>query len=256
MQSKVKDTSWESVAAWYDTLVGEKGGYFHTHVIFPKLLPLLSIRPGNKVLDIACGQGAFARILASNDCEVTAVDQSETLISKAKSYDDTNIKYLIDDARTLSQLGKQKFDRITCVLALQNIDPIDGLFKRVHELLVDGGRFVVVLMHPCFRAPRISGWEIDEQRKLMYRRADRYLSPMKVPITAHPGKAQSEVTWAFHRPLSEYVKFARQAHLFVDACDEWVSDKVSVGKHADMENLAREEIPMFLAIRMKRIDHA
>lgn len=254
MQSK--DTSWEAVAAWYDALVGEKGGYFHTHVIFPKLLPLLSLKPGMRVLDIACGQGALARLLESKGCEVTAVDQSESLVSKAQHYPASTIKYFVDDARGLSQLGKQKFDRVTCILALQNIDPIDGLFKRVHELLVDGGRFVVVLMHPCFRAPRISGWEIDETRKLMSRRIDRYLSPMKVPITTHPGKTQSEITWAFHRPLSEYVKYARQAHLFVDAADEWISDKISTGKFADMENLAREEFPLFLTLRMKRIDHA
>ncbi len=256
MQSKANNTSWEQVASWYDSLIGEKGGYFHTHVIFPKIVPLLSLKADMKMLDIACGQGAFARLIKSKGVQVTAVDQSESLIGKARSYGDDEIDYLVDDARALSKLGKQKFDRISCILALQNIDPVDGLFKRVHELLVDGGRFVVVLMHPCFRAPRISGWEIDEQRKLMYRRVDRYLSSMKVPITTHPGKTQSEVTWAFHRPLSEYLKYSRQAHLYVDAMEEWVSDKMSVGKASDMENLAREEIPLFLVLRMKRIDHA
>jgi hypothetical protein len=102
----------------------------------------------------------------------------------------------------------------------------------------------------------MSGWGVDDERKLMYRRVDRYLTPVSVPITMHPGKAESEVTWAFHRPLHEYARLARQSHLYIDALDEWTSDKQSVGKHADMENRAREEIPLFLAIRMKRIDHA
>ncbi len=251
-----QDTSWESVASWYDSLIGEKGGYFHTHVIFPKLTSLLSLKPSMNVLDIACGQGAFTRLLAQKGYTVTGVDQSESLIKKAESYDSANIQYIVDDARTLKKLEKQKFDRISCVLALQNIDPVDEMFKRVHELLVDGGRFVVVLMHPAFRAARISGWEIDEEKKLMSRRIDRYLTPMKVPITMHPGKESSDVTWTFHRPLSEYARYARQAHLYIDAMEEWTSDKVSVGKNADMENLARTEIPLFLALRMKRIDHA
>lgn len=255
-QSSKSDTSWENVASWYDSIVGEKGGYFHTHVIFPKIMPLLNLKPDMSVLDIACGQGAFARELLKKGVAVTAVDQSESLIIKAKSYGEDEINYLVDDARTLNSLGKKKFDRITCILAMQNIDPIDDMFKRVHELLNDGGRFVVVLMHPCFRSPRISGWEIDENRKLMYRRVDRYMSAMKVPITTHPGKSQSEVTWAFHRPLSEYLKYARQSHLYVDAMEEWISDKVSVGRQKDMENLAREEIPLFMTLRLKRIDHA
>lgn len=257
MPSPKSNTSWEPVANWYDSLVGEKGSYFHTHVIFPKLLNLLSIKPGQKILDIACGQGALARLLAQKGGEVTGVDRSETLLDSARKYDKKlDIRYILDDARYLNELKNEKFDRVTCVLALQNMDPIDQLFKRVHELLLDNGRFVVVLMHPCFRAPRISGWDIDQNRKLMYRRVDRYLSPMKVPISTHPGKEQSEFTWAFHRPLSEYVKLARQAHLYLDVADEWVSDKVSVGKNADMENLARNEIPMFLALRMKRLNHA
>lgn len=250
------DTSWENVASWYDSLVGEKGGYFHTHVIFPKLINLLSIKPDMKVLDIACGQGAFARLLSQKGAVVTGIDQSESLVKKAQSYESEHITYHVDDARLLQSVGKQTFDRITCVLAIQNIDPIDGMFKRIHELLVDGGRCVIVLMHPAFRAPRISGWGIEEEKKLMYRRIDRYLTPMSVPIAMHPGKNDSDVTWAFHRPLNEYAKLARQAHLYIDSLDEWISDKQSGGKFADMENRAREEIPLFLAIRMKRIDHA
>lgn len=252
---KASETSWENVASWYDSLVGEKGGYFHTHVIFPKLVPLLSLKPRMSVLDIACGQGVFTRLLAEKGHQVTGVDQSETLIALAKKYDTCNINYYVDDARLLQSLGKKRFDRITCILALQNIDPIDTMFKRVHELLTDGGRFVVVLTHPAFRAPHISGWGIDEERKLQYRRIDRYLTPMKVPIAMHPGLPGSETTWTFHRPLSEYARVARQAHLYIDALEEWVSDKESSGKNAGMENHAREEIPLFLSIRMKRIDH-
>jgi hypothetical protein len=36
---------------------------------------------------------------------------------------------------------------------------------------------VLLLTHPCFRVPRQSGWGWDEQRKLQYRRVDRYLTP-------------------------------------------------------------------------------
>ena len=32
MKSK---TSWEGSHEWYDKIVGEKGHYFHEHVIFP-----------------------------------------------------------------------------------------------------------------------------------------------------------------------------------------------------------------------------
>lgn len=255
-QKDTSSTSWENVASWYDSLIGESGGYYHQHVVFPKTVELLALKPDMKVLDIACGQGAFCRRLLLKKCNVTGVDQSEMLLEYARKYENSTIEYIQDDARTLDKLSGRKFDRIVCLLALQNIDPLDSFFHRVHELLVDGGRFVAVIMHPVLRSPRITGWGIDENRKLQYRRVDRYMTPMSVPITTHPGKEESEVTWAFHRPLSTYAQLSRQAHLYIDTLDEWVSDRESIGKHAPMENLARNEIPLFLALRMKRIDHA
>jgi ubiquinone/menaquinone biosynthesis C-methylase UbiE len=252
-----RSDSWEHVAHWYDSLIGEKGGYYHTHVIFPKTLSLLTLKENNSVLDLACGQGAFSRLLAQKGMKVTGVDASESLINAAKQYEgNEDVQYAVDDARSLESLGNQKFDRIVSILALQNIDPLDPVFRRVHELLVDGGRFVGVILHPAFRSPRITGWGEDPARKLQFRRVDRYLSDMQIPITMHPGQSNSEMTWTYHRPLSAYVTALRQAHLYVDAMEEWVSDKQSVGKKGKQENLARDEIPMFLAFRAKRIDHA
>ena len=59
------------------------------------------------------------------------------------------------------------------------------------------------MTHPCFRVPRQSGEGWDEQRKLLYRRVDRYLSPLAVPMKAYAGGRAA--TWSYHRPLEDYV---------------------------------------------------
>ncbi len=246
------ESSWDHVANWYDSLVGGKGQYYHQHVIFPSVLKLVNVKPGLKVLDLACGQGVFCRELLKLNAKATGVDSSPRLIESAKHYG-PGVEYIIDDARSLKKLSDQSFDRAVSILALQNIDPIDGVFSRVSALLRSHGTFTIVILHPSFRSPRITGWGEDVGRKLQFRRIDRYITPMKIPIEMHPGKMNKQVTWTYHRPLQAYIEVGTQNGFVIDAMEELVSDKVSEGKHAKQENLARQEIPMFMAIRYRKV---
>lgn len=247
----MQNTSWENVSSWYDSLIGERGGYYQSHVVYPGVLQLMDLKPGMHVLDLACGQGAFCRLLKTKGAVVKGADASPALIAAARKYD-PSIEYVVDDARSLNKLEGERYDRIVCILALQNFDPIGATLKRVSELLHEGGTFTAVILHPAFRSPRITGWGEDDKRKLQFRRVDRYLSPMKIPIQMHPGKQQGPVTWTYHRPLSTYIELGVQVGLTVDGLEEWVSDKQSQGKKANEENLARREIPMFLALRFRK----
>ena len=212
----------------------------------------MDVKPGLKVLDLACGQGVFSRELLKLHAKVTGVDSSPRLIESAKHYG-AGIEYIIDDARSLKKLSDQSFDRVVSILAIQNIDPIDGLFQRVHELLRSHGTFTIVILHPSFRSPRITGWGEDEKRKLQFRRIDRYITPMEIPIEMHPGKGNKQITWTYHRPLQAYVKIGSACGFVIDSIEELVSDKVSEGKHAKQENLARQEIPMFMTMRFRKM---
>ncbi len=250
---KSQKQSWDHVSNWYDNLVGSKGQYYHQHVIFPNALRLLELSVGMNVLDLACGQGVFSRELAAQGCHVIGIDSAKHLIEKAIHYPGTgDTTYYVDDARSLSKIKDKQFDRIVSILAIQNIDPIDELFTKVSSLLKESGTFTVVMLHPAFRSPRITGWGEDEKRHLQYRRVDRYMSPMQIPIDIRPSQNKKYLTWTYHRPLQTYIELGVKNGLCVTALEEWISDKNSQGKNAKMENLAREEIPMFVAIRYQK----
>ncbi len=243
-------THWGDVADWYDRLVGEGGSEYQKHVVFPGVLRLLGDVKGAEVLDVACGQGAFSRILHERGAKVTGVDAALELIRKARQRSDAPIEYVVGDARKLSFLREQKFAAATCILAIQNIDSLAPVFEGIARALRAGGQAVVVMMHPCFRGPKCTQWGWDETERVQYRRVDRYLLPRKEPIFTHPGKKSGEYTWTFHRPIGAYVKAMREAGLLLNALEEWPSHKTSTsGPRAAAENLARKEIPMFLAIR-------
>lgn len=247
-------TDWGRVAEWYDQLVGGEGSEFHRHVVLPGVMRLLGDVKGKRILDVACGQGVLCRLLAAAGAEVTGVDAAADLIDAARLRSEAAIRYHSGDARDLSFLPAETFEAGACILAIQNIHPIQGVFDSVGGRLKPGGQFVIVMMHPHFRGAKETSWGWDEQRKIQYRRVDRYLVPRKAPIFANPGKKDGTYTWTFHKPLADYVKAFRKAGMLVDAIEEWASHKMSEpGPRAAAENMARKEIPMFMAIRGVRV---
>ncbi len=247
-------TDWGGVAEWYDKLVGEAGSEYHREVVLPGVLRLLAPKAGQRIVDVACGQGVLCRMLLERGVHAVGVDAARELIAAARERSDRAIEYHVGDARQLGFLPANHFDAATCVLAIQNIHPIAPVFAGVARVLQTGGRFIVVMMHPHFRGPKETSWGWDEKSQVQYRRVDRYLLPRKTPIVAHPGKKPGVYTWSFHKPLESYVKAARNAGLLVDALEEWPSHKTSTsGPRRAAENRAREEIPMFLALRALKV---
>lgn len=247
-----RDTSWEPVEKWYRAAVGDDGHYYHQHVVLPGVKRLLDIDNKDKafaVLDIACGQGILARHLPEN-IPYTGIDLSVSLIKEAKKSDSNPVhQYVVSDVTKTLPIKDRTFTHAAIILALQNIEHPDLVLKNIYPHLVDDGQLIIVLNHPCFRIPRQSSWQIDQEKKIQFRRVDRYASSMEIPIQAHPSKGeQSATTKSFHHSLSAYCKMLQQAGYVILNIEEWCSDKVSTGSAAKMENRSREEFPLFLTI--------
>ncbi|MGZ3634194.1 MAG: class I SAM-dependent methyltransferase, partial [Parachlamydiaceae bacterium] len=220
-------------------------------LIFPGIMRLLDIKPQStfSLLDLACGQGVLAKQLPPS-MTYTGIDLSATLIKAARQHSTAkHHEFLVGDVSKPLPLHKKDFSMATIVLALQNIEYGERVIQNTMKHLAPQGRLLLILNHPSFRIPRQSSWAIDEQKKIQYRRVDRYFSEMKIPIQMHPGKGTaSPETWSFHHPLSTYSQWLYDAGFHMIKIEEWCSDKQSTGKCAKMENRSREEIPLFMAI--------
>ena len=243
------NTSWEKSSNWYKKIVGDDGHYFHQTIIFPKIKRLIDFSKINSVLDLACGQGIFERQLDQNK-EYVGIDISRSLINEASNKSiNKRHQFLVSDVSKDLPLKKDDFDLVTIILALQNIKNINGVIKNASKHLKKGGKFLIILNHPIFRIPRQSAWGVDSQNKIQYRRIERYMSNLEIPISTNPGKFQkSEITWSFHNPLSKYSQLLFENGFLIEKIEEWVSEKKSTGPMAKMEDRARNEIPMFMAI--------
>jgi len=256
-----KPTSWGKAANWYDNLLEKETRTYQKQLILPNLLRLLEIKKGEAVLDLACGQGFFARAFEKEGAKVIGVDISKELIELAKKHRNnlamkqfnnhisSKIEYHVAPAENLSFLKNKSIDKITLILALQNIENVHAVLRECNRVLKDRGKLFIILNHPAFRIPKESSWGWDEEKKIQYRRIDSYLSESKVKIQMHPGDKPNEITWSFHRPLQFYFKMLNKYGFYVSRLEEWNSSKISEpGPRADAENIARKEIPMFLFI--------
>lgn len=243
-------TSWEPVEKWYKESVGDEGHYYHQHVVIPGMLRLLGLNQTSSLLDIACGQGILGRQI-QKDIPYTGIDISPSLVKAAKQADrNPHHEYFVGDVLKPFPIKKKDFTHAAIVLAIQNFEEPLLAIQNAAKHLAPQGRLVIAMNHPCFRVLRQSSWKVDEVQKIQYRRIDRYSSPMKIPIQAHPSKGtQSSTTWSFHHPLEDYSRWLNQAGFAIELIEEWHSNKVSTGKAAKMENRSREEFPMFLAIK-------
>lgn len=250
-QKSTHPTSWENVSQWYDEKVGEQGQYYHQALIMPNVMKLLALtnKKETAILDLACGQGILSRSL-TNDTPYMGVDISPALIRAARQYSKVPAhQYIVADVTKPLPLDKKDFSHATLILALQNIEEPLKAFKNVYNHLRPGAPFIIVLNHPCFRIPRQSSWKVDQAHKIQYRRIDRYMSDMSIPVFTNPGKgSDSSQSLSFHHPLSTYSRWLNEAGFTIALIDEWCSPKVSEGGAAKMENRSREEIPLFMAI--------
>jgi SAM-dependent methyltransferase len=248
-------TGWDPVAHWYDGWVGEAGSEYHREVAIPSLMHLLQPRKDEHILDLGAGQGVLAPYIARSGALYTGVDASPQLIGLARRRHSKSGRFILGDACDLSairDLHAGEFDAVVFLLSIQDMDPLEGALRSAAWALKEGGRAAILMNHPAFRVPRQSGWGWDEGRKLRYRRVDRYLSPLAVPMKGLPGIRY--VTRSFHRPLQSYVNGLTGNGLLIEHLAEIPSHKANSppieGASAEQ---ARREIPLFLGLRARKI---
>ena len=234
--------------------MGSQGTDFHKDIIMPGVFNMLNPKKGDRILDLACGQGVFSRFLSKKGIHVEGLDSSAELINHAKSRSSSSMRFRVGDVANSENFIKDRFDGMACLMAIQNIEDINALFENAAIGLKSQGYFVVVMTHPCFRIPRQTHWGWDDEKKLEYRRVDHYLSETNVPILTPPFADKNSFTLTYHRPLQSYVTALSEAGFALDGLEEWISNKKSQpGKRAKAENRSRKEIPLFLALRAKLI---
>lgn len=240
------------MANWYDNLIEKDDNSYQKKLILPNLLRLVEAKKGEIIVDLACGQGFFAREFARLGAKVIGIDISPELISLAKR--DESVEYHVSEAHRLDFLQNETVDKVLIILSLQNIENAHEVIREVSRVLKPKGKLFLVLNHPAFRMPKKSSWGWDDKLKVQYRRLDSYLSESKEAIQMHPGDKPRENTVSFHRPFQFYFKALNKNGFLVSKLEEWSSHKTSeIGPKKAAEDKARHEFPLFLFLEAVKL---
>ncbi|HKJ26843.1 MAG TPA: class I SAM-dependent methyltransferase [Anaerolineales bacterium] len=250
---------WDQKAEFWDELHGEEGNRYHRELIAPAVKSLLDLKPGEQVLDIACGSGVLARQLAALGGVVTAVDFSEALLARAKARKQSSgelVRYQVVDAtdeEALADLGEGVFDAVTCTMALMDMPVIAPLYRAVRRLLAPGGRFVFATSHPAFSSnnPVFAADLADvegEEVLVSYLKIRDYLAVP--PVLAVGASDEPTPHYYYHRPLQELLGTAFEAGLVLDGLLEPGFDPPEDPSARPLSWYAHPQIPPVLAGRM------
>jgi 2-polyprenyl-3-methyl-5-hydroxy-6-metoxy-1,4-benzoquinol methylase len=214
--------AWDTNAAYWDARMAEGNDFFEV-LIWPAVSALLAIAPGERVLDLACGNGLTSRRLAAAGARVCAVDFSEAMLERARARS-TDIDYRrvdVCDGPALSALGA--FDAVLCNMAIMDIAEVAPMMNGVAAALRPGGRCVLSLMHPAFNNPwSIQMAELEDRDGTLVTvhavKVPRYLTVGSRLGNAMPGQPVPHPY--FHRPLGALLQPAFAAGFVLDALEE------------------------------------
>ena len=153
-------SSYDALAASYDQLMAD--GSYRRRADFLERLFQKSAIPVHTVLDLACGTGTIACLLAQRGYQVTATDGSEEMLTqamqKAAALDGQPPLFLCQAMPRLRLI--EPVDTVVSTLDSLNYltreKDIRQTFCRVHRWLKDGGQFIFDVNTP-YKLRRMDG---------------------------------------------------------------------------------------------------
>jgi SAM-dependent methyltransferase len=243
--------SWDANAEFWDERV-TAGLSWQRGLVYPAVERLLEVRERERVLELACGNGEFARRMADLGADVLATDFSPEQIERARAHGG-EVRYEVLDATdedALLALGEGAFDLIVSNMAIMDMLEIDPMAAAGARLLRPGGRFVFSILHPAFNGGGVvrmlEQQDVEGEILRSYSvKVSRYLTPSSSLGVAIEG--QPEPQWYFDRPMSMLFG-AFFAHGFaLDGLEE----PASADEEPGSPSMVYAEVPAILAARMR-----
>lgn len=160
---------------------------------------------GKRLLDVGCGTGYFARLMADAGADVTGIDISPRMIEHARAAGGAIAYEAIEAERVADHFPAHAFDVATSCIALQDMpDPAKAL-RAIHAVLQPGALFVASIEHPFGSLP-VRYWARGAAGTKLHLCVDRYFDRGTRTFTWERWPTQF-TTSAHHAPLEDWFEW-------------------------------------------------
>lgn len=163
-------TQYDAIGAVYEEMKKMPAAVLEAQNIKAAIAPYA---PGAKVLDLACGTGAYSRVLLEMGAShVVGVDISPVMIQAARdtSPETERLSYDVGDASDLGVIEGGDFDLVLGIWLLNyaaDRAAMTKMWRTTFLNLKPGGRFVGIMPHPT-DDPRVFVERMAEVRPVQY----------------------------------------------------------------------------------------
>lgn len=143
----MEDKEW--FESWFDTdyyhILYQHRDQCEAERFIGNLCEHLNLKPGAKVLDLACGKGRHSITLHRWGLDVLGADLSENSIERAKEFEEEGLCFEVHDMREVIAGRKfaAVFNLFTSFGYFDSSDENEHVLQSVHQMLEPGGFFVL-----------------------------------------------------------------------------------------------------------------
>jgi ubiquinone/menaquinone biosynthesis C-methylase UbiE len=247
---------WDRLAGYWDERM-EAGATWQRRLIQPSVERLLRLQPGETVVEIACGNGEFARRMTELGGRVLATDFSQGMLDRARSHGgdvDYRLADATDEQSLLELAAPRSVDAIVSNMAIMDMVSIEPMVAAASRLLKPTGRFVFSTLHPAFNSGDVRPTvELDlegDVTEVYSVKVASYGRAFSMKGVALPGQPVEQ--WYFHRPLWMIVQPFFQHAFVLDGLEEpLVTESDREGRRTP--EYVFTQIPGVLVVRMRLI---
>jgi len=250
---------WDAALESWADFVREGKDYYREEMNNPAFFNLVGNVRGKQILDLACGEGSNARILARKGAKVVGVDFSKKMIELAiqtEKEEKLGIRYYVSDASNLKEFQSECFDMVTCFMALMDVEDYEEAIREVARVMKKSGRFIFSITHPCFewgitttKGQHIGDWKYKEgtKRKALHFEVKRYFGIVEcVNLWDMDRLVKPFKTTSFHRTLTDYFRALCNSGLLVQRLVEPKPTRRGTSKHPQLRK--HRKIPQSIII--------